>query len=234
MKLLVSPLDLEEAKAAIDGGTDIVDVKNPKEGSLGANFPWVIEDIKSRLPEGIELSATIGDLAFKPGTASLSAYGLASLQVDYVKAGFYGIENEEQALEMGKSLRRAISGSGCKLIIAGYADHDKIGSIDPLLLPDIARRVDAFGVMIDTARKNGVGLFQHMKAVALKKFVSESREAGLMSALAGSLTFEDLTALKKIQPDVIGIRGLACSNGDRNTGRISAEKVEKIKSLIRY
>lgn len=39
MKLLVSPINKEEAIAAYKGGADIIDVKNPKEGSLGANFP---------------------------------------------------------------------------------------------------------------------------------------------------------------------------------------------------
>ncbi|MEE8167613.1 MAG: (5-formylfuran-3-yl)methyl phosphate synthase, partial [Candidatus Hydrothermarchaeales archaeon] len=98
-KLLVSPINLQEAKEALEGGADIIDVKNPKEGSLGANFPWIIREIKSLLPKNVELSATLGDLDFKPGTASLAAYGLVSIGVDYVKAGFFGVQ-EEQALEM--------------------------------------------------------------------------------------------------------------------------------------
>ncbi|MFQ5816089.1 MAG: (5-formylfuran-3-yl)methyl phosphate synthase [Candidatus Hydrothermarchaeaceae archaeon] len=233
MKLLVSPTDVEEAKAAVDGGADIVDVKNPTEGSLGANFPWVIAEVKALLPRGVELSATIGDLDFKPGTASLAAYCVASLDVDYVKAGFYGVVNEVQALEMGRALKRAISGTGSRLVIAGYADHEEIGSIDPFSLPEIARRVNAHGVMVDTARKNGVGLLKHVGIDAIEAFVVESKNAGLMSALAGSLDFDDLTALKGIQPDVIGIRGLACMGGDRDKGRISAERVERIRAFIR-
>jgi uncharacterized protein (UPF0264 family) len=51
MKVLVSPKDVEEAKAVISGNADIVDVKNPKEGSLGANFPWVIKTIKQLVEE---------------------------------------------------------------------------------------------------------------------------------------------------------------------------------------
>ena len=42
MKLLVSPMNVQEAIASEQGGADIIDVKNPREGSLGANFPWVI------------------------------------------------------------------------------------------------------------------------------------------------------------------------------------------------
>ena len=36
MLLLISPINHEEALESIKGGADIVDVKNPKEGSLGA------------------------------------------------------------------------------------------------------------------------------------------------------------------------------------------------------
>ncbi|MCJ7722212.1 hypothetical protein MUO98_07410, partial [Candidatus Bathyarchaeota archaeon] len=41
MKLLVSVVDKTEALESIRGGANILDVKNPKEGSLGANFPRV-------------------------------------------------------------------------------------------------------------------------------------------------------------------------------------------------
>ena len=47
MLLLISPINTDEARESIEGGADIVDVKNPKEGSLGANFPWVIETLET-------------------------------------------------------------------------------------------------------------------------------------------------------------------------------------------
>ncbi|MEJ2306473.1 MAG: (5-formylfuran-3-yl)methyl phosphate synthase, partial [candidate division WOR-3 bacterium] len=46
MKLLVSVVNKTEALDSIKGGADIVDVKNPTEGSLGANFPRVIRQVK--------------------------------------------------------------------------------------------------------------------------------------------------------------------------------------------
>ena len=36
MKVLISPLSLEEAHIVAEGGCDILDIKNVKEGSLGA------------------------------------------------------------------------------------------------------------------------------------------------------------------------------------------------------
>jgi uncharacterized protein (UPF0264 family) len=46
MRLLVSVVNEKEAFNAVEGGAHIVDVKNPKEGSLGANFPRVIRQLR--------------------------------------------------------------------------------------------------------------------------------------------------------------------------------------------
>jgi uncharacterized protein (UPF0264 family) len=230
MKLLVSPASIEEARAAVDGGAGIIDVKNPKEGSLGANFPWTVEGIKEILPDGVELSATIGDLDYKPGTASLAAFGLSKLGVDYVKAGLFGINEEEEALDMAHNLKKA--SDGAKLVLAGYADYKSVGSISPLLLPEIASQAGAFGVMIDTASKNGNTLFFHMNDEELKKFIDEAHSFGLIAALAGSLSFDDVLKLKDMGVDIAGVRGAVCTNGDRVRGSISKEKVQKLASLL--
>ena len=230
MKLLVSPASIEEAVEAIEGGAGIIDVKNPKEGSLGANFPWTVEGIKEILPRGVELSATLGDLEYKPGTASLAAFGLAKLGVDYVKAGLFGIKDKEQAGDMAKNLKRAAGGA--KLVLAGYADYKSVGSISPLLLPEIASGAGAVGVMIDTARKNGNSLFSHLTDSELQTFIDEAHSFGLIAALAGSLSFDDVLKLKEMGADIVGVRGAVCTNGDRMSGSISKEKVQKLVSLI--
>jgi hypothetical protein len=231
MKLLVSPTNLKGAEAAIEGGADIIDVKNPKEGSLGASFPWMIQGIKEILPEGIELSATLGDLEYKPGTASLAAFGLSKLGVDYVKAGLFGVSKPEQAEDMAKNLKRA--SVGAKLVLAGYADFESVGAISPLLLPEIASRAGTFGVMIDTASKDGKTLFSHLSESDLQKFIDEAHAFGLTAALAGSLRFDDVLKLKEMGADIAGVRGAVCTNSDRVNGSISKEKVRELVSLIK-
>lgn len=230
MKLLVSPASIEEAVEAVKGGAGIIDVKNPKEGSLGANFPWTVEGIKEILPEGVELSATIGDLDYKPGTASLAAYGLAKLGVDYVKAGFFGIKDIGQAEDMAENLKKATDGA--KLVLAGYADYKNVGSISPLLLPEVASKAGAYGVMIDTARKNGNTLFSHLSEAELQEFIDDAHDRGLIAALAGSLGFDEVLKLKEMGADIAGVRGAVCTNGDRVSGSISREKVQKLVSLL--
>ena len=90
MKLLISPMNEKEAVQAIAGGADIIDVKNPHEGPLGANYPWVIKKIREITPPDIEVSCTLGEVPNLPGSVSLAALGAASLGVDYIKVGLLG------------------------------------------------------------------------------------------------------------------------------------------------
>ncbi|MEA1895937.1 MAG: (5-formylfuran-3-yl)methyl phosphate synthase [Euryarchaeota archaeon] len=232
MKLLVSPINPTEAKAALDGGADIVDVKNPKEGSLGANFPWmiraVIEAIESKKP----VSATIGDFNFKPGTASLAALGAATSGADYIKIGLYDIQTTDQAEELLSNVVRSIKGydSNKFAVAAAYADYRRINSISPLLLPEVGAKVGADVVMIDTGIKDGKSLFEFMREEELTRFVDDARDLGLTTALAGTIKFEDLDILRQINPDILGIRGVVCG-GDRND-EIRQELVEEFKSKM--
>ena len=63
MKVLVSVVSLAEAKAAVEGKADIIDIKNPVEGSLGAQYPWIIKEIAGFLQQyGVPGSVGLGDL----------------------------------------------------------------------------------------------------------------------------------------------------------------------------
>lgn len=94
MKVLISPVSLEEARVVVAGGADIIDIKNVKEGSLGAQAPWVIQEVVQEFKgQGMLCSATLGDLPYKPGTAALAAYGASLAGADYVKAGLHGATN---------------------------------------------------------------------------------------------------------------------------------------------
>jgi len=231
MKLLVSPINLEEAKAASLGGADIIDVKNPKEGSLGANFPWMIRSIKEVIGSR-EISATIGDFNYKPGTASLAALGAAVAGAEYIKVGLYDIQTREQARYLLENVVRAVKeySKTKKVVGAGYADHKRINSISPLLLPGIAREVSLDVVMIDTGIKDGRSTFEFMTMEELKTFVSEARSLGLLTALAGTIKFSDLDSLHRISPDIVGVRGCVCG-GDRNS-TIKRELVAQLKAAL--
>jgi uncharacterized protein (UPF0264 family) len=228
MQLLVSPCSIEEARQAL--AADIIDIKNPREGSLGANFPWVIREVRAMTNK--PLSAAIGDYPFKPGGASLAAYGAACAGADYIKAGLM-FDGEEQAGEFISAMVKAVKEEYPEksVVIAGYADYERLGTISPLVLPPLVARAGADVAMIDTGIKDGKGLFDFLGESALSRFIHESHDLGLETALAGSLTFGDLDDLRTIGPDIIGVRGMVCG-GDRNSA-IQADLVKKVMGSIR-
>ena len=225
MLVLVSPTSVEEAKEAEAGGADIIDVKNPSEGSLGANFPWIIREISSAVSKPV--SAAIGDFDFRPGTASLAAYS-ASLWADYVKVGLLF---EKGVAEFSRAFVKAVKENGKKAVLAAYADYYRVGSISPMELPEIAAVCDADVVMVDTAVKDGKGLFDHMDFQSVVEFVDSVHDHGMLCALAGSIKLEDLQRVRDAGADIVGVRGAVCENG--RGGRLKRELVERFVSAAR-
>jgi hypothetical protein len=235
LKLLISPKDEKEAVEAIAGGADIIDVKNPKEGALGANFPWIIKRIREITPKNIEVSCTLGDVPNLPGAMSLAALGAATTGVDYIKAGLYGLKTEEDAVYLTRSVTRAVRDfdSSIKVVITGYADASRVGSVNPMLIPDITHKAQADIAMIDTAVKDGKNLFTFLTINQLRNFVNAAHDHGLKAALAGSLRKEDLPTVYASGADVVGLRGAACTHGDRVDGRITRETVRELVEVVR-
>ncbi len=230
MRLLVSPINIEEAEAAMAGGADILDVKNPREGSLGANFPWVIRSVAEVAAGKLPVSATIGDFDYKPGTASLAALGAAFSGADYIKVGLLKIKNQDQAGEMLGPIVKSVKefDDGKKLVAAAYSDYSRVGSIAPMDLPEVASDCGADVVMVDTAIKDGKTTFEFMSENEIGEFISAGHDRGMEVAIAGTIKFGDLELLRRVGPDIIGVRGAVCG-GDRS-GQIKEELVRRMKA----
>jgi len=212
MQLLVSPSSIDEARHS--AAADIIDVKKPSEGSLGANFPWVIREIKQFSQKPV--SAAIGDFDYKPGGASLAAYGAACAGADYIKIGL-AFEGQEKAQELISAVVRAVKEEFPEkyVVIASYSDYERMHAISPFDMAPIAARCGADFAMVDTGIKDRQSTFAFMNEAVLREFTEGNRKLGLGTALAGAFRFEDLDALKRIDPDIIGVRGMVCG-GDRN------------------
>jgi uncharacterized protein (UPF0264 family) len=236
LKLLISPKNETEALEAIAGGADIIDVKNPNEGPLGANFPWVIKRIRQVTPANIEVSCTIGEMPNRPGSMALAALGAATTGVDYIKAGLYELKTPEQAVQLLQQVTRAAKdhNPAIKVVASGYADADRISTVDPLQVPKIAKEAQADIAMLDTAIKDGKNLFNFLTKHQLQRFVEEAHSYSLKVALAGSLRKEDLTAVYELSADVVGVRGAACTLSDRVNGQITREKVRELVEIVKH
>jgi uncharacterized protein (UPF0264 family) len=227
MFLLVSPCSIEEASRSL--AADIIDVKRPAEGSLGANFPWVIRAVKGMTEKPV--SAAIGDFDYRPGSASLAAYGAACAGADYIKIGLM-FSGRDRAREVIGVVVRAVKGEFPEksVVIAAYSDYARLGTISPSEAALLAAEGGADVAMIDTGRKDGRSTFDFMDERALSDFTEANRGSGLLTALAGSLRFEDIASLKRINPDIIGVRGMVCG-GDRSA-TIEPALVEKALKMI--
>lgn len=234
MELLVSAINLNEAKNATLGGADILDVKNPKEGSLGANFPWIIREISDFAGNDIIVSTTIGDVPFKPGTVSLAALGSAVSGSNYIKVGLYGPENYDEAYEVMTAVSKTIHDydDNITVVACGYADAYRVGSVEPMDIPKVAYDSGCDIAMLDTYLKDGMRLTDHMDKDQLSDFVNKTHDFGLKVALAGSVNSNDIPLLKELSCDIMGVRGCVCTGGDRNNGVIDIELVKQLKDNI--
>jgi uncharacterized protein (UPF0264 family) len=235
VQVLISPVSLEEAFAVCEGGADIVDIKNTREGSLGASFPWIISEVVKKLQgRGVVFSATLGDLPFKPGTAALAALGAAASGAQYVKAGLHGVRGYDEAAAVMHAVVRTCREFDDRITVvaAGYADYRRFDGLDTATLVQVAKATGCDLVMVDTAIKDGSTLFDALSHDEIVDFVSSAHQAGLKVALAGSVRIEHLPALHRIAPDVVGIRGAVCTGRDRNT-RIDPEMVKRFVGAAR-
>ena len=235
MRLLISPQNTAEAVECVRGEADIIDVKNPAEGSLGANFPWIIKEIREIVPDHIPISATLGDVPYKPGTVALAALGAARSGASYVKVGLFGTKNKNEAIDVMKAVTKTITEFKLpvEVVAAGYAEGKEIGCLNPLLIPEIAYESKANFAMIDTySKKNGKSIFEILDYDDLTHFTKTARKWNLGVALGGSITLKHIPTLKRLKPDIVGIRGAVCDNQDRIKGNIRAKLILDFKEKL--
>jgi hypothetical protein len=232
--LVVGVRNLKEALAAAKGGADILDVKNPTEGSLGANFPWVIAAIRQAVPSKISVSASIGDFPDLPGSAALASFGAIKAGAEIVKVGLRGPKNARDAVWFLRKVVEAARSAdkSARVAACAYGDFERAKTIDPSSLPEIAERGGVDIAMLDTAIKDRRPLLEFLGVEDLRKFVAGARSRGLLAALSGSLGIRELRLLRQLAPDIIGLRGVACEGGNRKSGRISESKVRRLKKLL--
>jgi uncharacterized protein (UPF0264 family) len=232
MRLMISVVSGAEAHEALSGGAEILDVKNPAEGSLGAQSPWIIREIKDLCRGKADLSAAIGDMPNLPGTAALAALGAAVCGADYVKVGLFGPRSQTEALAMLREVRLAVAELPVSVIAAGYADFGRAGTLDPECLPRLAAKAGIRGCLLDTAIKDGHTIFDFLAPETLRRLADQAHGAGLLFGLAGALREQDLALTCELGADIAGLRTAACRDNQRD-GVLDAGRVRRLHQAIR-
>lgn len=217
MLLMVSVQNVEEAREALAGGADIVDVKNLQEALVGSAHPSIVKQVRDAVPSGHHASVTLGVVPNQAGTVAMAVYTAGVLDATSVKVGFMKSEYKE-AVDTLQAARKALEGFRTKLIGSLFADNGLYDGLDPRCMVRLAAEGQCDGFLVDTLTKDGRNLFDFLDEAALRDMVFEGKEAGMSTALSGHLRVQDLDELARINPDIVGVRGAVCAKGDRTSG----------------
>ena len=207
--MLASVTSVDEAGLAIDSGADVIDLKDPARGALGALEASIAREIVGAFGAKGTLSATVGDYpSMDPHDLLAAARRTADLGVDFVKVGFFGTPRDAECVRALMPLA-----AETRLIAVQFADL----APDPDLCERLAEARFA-GVMLDTARKEGPGLRGLLTHPQLSRFVRRAQTLKLITGLAGKLRLTDVAPLLEVQPDYLGFRGALCAQHQRSAG----------------
>ncbi len=230
-QLLVSVRSVEEALAAFDGGADLIDVKEPANGSLGradeATVHAIVRAIAGRRP----VSAALGEWADRKNEFTIP--GLA-----YVKWGLAGCGDDP---DWRSALTSRLQSTGSPpLVLVAYADWQCAQAPPFADVLQLACENPGSVMLIDTHCKVGANghrptLLDWLPAGEVQRVLETARGFGIRIALAGSLGPREIAALGHLQPhwpDWFAVRGAACGDGDRSNA-IEMQKVKALADLIR-
>jgi uncharacterized protein (UPF0264 family) len=230
MRLLVSVTCAAEASAALAGGADLIDAKDPQAGALGAVSAEVLREIYAAVAGQRPVTAALGD-ASDEAAIERAARTFVAAGAALVKVGFAGIASAGRVATLTTAAvrgARAVS-EGNGVVAVAYADADRAASLAPADLVKIAARAGAQGLLLDTADKVGPGLRGLIAPGEIAAWVAEAHDAGLFVALAGKLTADDLPFVRNAGADIAGVRGAACDGG--RTGRVAADRVLLLRAM---
>lgn len=227
--MLASVSNLDEAKIALQENVDIIDLKDPSQGALGAVTTEVAQEVVKFISGQCLVSATIGDLPMQATLIGKAIATMASTGVDIIKIGVFDELTDEVITSLKEQAINGAKGSNGKqftIVIVFFVDK----GLELEKIPALAK-AGIRGVMLDTADKPSGNLRTHIEEKELKNFVTQSKSHGLLAGLAGSLKASDIVPLLKLEPDYLGFRGALCQDNSRIQA-LNSYSVRNIRSLI--
>jgi len=207
-KWLASIQSLQEAQTILNTLPDILDLKDPSKGALGALSIDNVAEIVRFIDKRCLVSATIGDLPMDAKLINQAILAMATTSVDYIKIGLFPDANLAKCINELASTTQQIN---TPIIAVLFADQHYDSEYLHLL------SLSGFkGVMVDTAIKDGKSLRNHWSLSQLKDFISTAQQYNLLCGLAGALRQDDIPTLKLLGADYLGFRSALCQQHIRN------------------
>src|SRR4029079_18209348 len=223
--LLVSVRSAAEAATALAGGADVIDVKEPSRGALGAADPSTWQDILQAVGDRAVTSAALGEWTDE------SVVELAAQTAGF-RFAKVGLSNWSHDGPRHWSILVQRTPAAVMLVPVVYADARAANwpSLAEALRPaaGLARDAKSSLILIDTYQKNGLTLLDFVSLAQFREILHEAAARRIAVALAGSLDEPAIEKLLPLEPAYIGVRGAACLGG-----RGGAIDLGRVKSLAR-
>ena len=225
--LLVSVRSADEVEAALAGGADVIDVKEPAKGPLGMAEAEVVAAVVDRVRGRVPVTAALGEWS---ANAITEAHWHLELKLDYVKWGLAGYTPSPGWGEDILDTRRELP-AGMEMVAVAYADWERAKSVPPIEVVRFAKRFRFSAFLLDTWGKDGKTVLDFLKPAEIGELVESVGRVGMKSAIGGSLRPEQLKQLKGVTPDWYAVRASACAAGKRD-GVIDTSRVKKWKDAL--
>lgn len=223
-RLLVSVRNAAEARIALDSGVDLIDIKEPNRGALGAADAAVWHEVLHRVDGRVPVSCALGELAEASDASPRVPAGMA-----FVKVGLAGAATLPAWRQRWAALL-AMRPHGCQAAAVVYADWRAAGAPSPDEMLQQAVALGCSALLVDTFDKRRGDVFQHWPLDSLHAFLNEATHGKLTTLLGGGLTWDSLDPALATPADYLAVRGIVCS-GNR-TGVIEEQLCRQLAEQL--
>lgn len=209
---------------AVEQAIGIIDLKEPKLGSLGSVGAAARREILAVTPPDRVLSIALGELR---ELCSLELVAGIEPRFRYAKVGLSGIDQTGDW--RGQWRRWAVSlPVGCRPVAVAYVDPES-GAPPIEAMWDLAREEGAAAILLDTYVKRRT-LLEHVAWESLLDLRDQAERSGILLVVAGGLNLDSIPRFCLAGFPMIAVRGLVCA-GDR-TAKLHLPALRRLRELL--
>jgi len=224
--LLVSVRSSGEARLALEGGADLVDLKEPRRGALGRAEPAVWPEVVSAVAGRVPMSVALGEMS----EAGKPPYPIVLAAFQFAKLGLAGCRTWADWPQRWAQQLQFLP-AGVTPVAAIYADWQDAEAPRPEEILQHAAGSNCGVALFDTFCKTRGDLLDHLGHGELARLAHLARDGGLRVVFGGSLGPATIRKVLTLQPDYIAVRGAACRGG--RTGDVDAGLIRELRRLVR-
>ena len=219
---MVSVRNAAEATTALNAGADMIDVKEPSRGALGAADWTAIAEIIKAVQGRCPISVALGELSH--GLPDLD--GFCFDKIDYVKIGLHDVTQDTDWLTAWSNAIERLA-RVTSLVAVAYVDDCYSPTVD--FVCKKASSVGCKAILLDTFHKDGRQLFDHRTPEQVSTIIHAANDVAVV--LAGALNRQSLFRAAQLSPFAVAVRSAACVS-DR-VSEIDGNRVSELKQIVR-